>query len=44
MIVINNRNTDNITAMIDVTNATLSMLGFFIVLPLSFIYKALLTL
>lgn len=35
MIVINNRNADNITAMIEVTNATLSILGFFIMLPLS---------
>lgn len=35
MIVINNRNADNITAMIEVANATLSMLGFFILLPLS---------
>nr|DAX05434.1 MAG TPA: Helix-turn-helix XRE-family like protein [Bacteriophage sp.] len=35
MIVINNRNADNITAIIEVANATLSMLGFFIVLPLS---------
>lgn len=35
MIVINNRNADNITATIEVTNATLSILGFFIMLPLS---------